>query len=143
MPSPQRRSVQPVRQAASGAFEFAAPLSHCSPNALSTTVSPHFCDWQLVRHVALGLFELSPPASHCSPLIGSITPLPQVSFDLQSAEQPSPETVLPSSQTSPFVLSRMPSPQRCGMQLMRHAAFGALLLEAPASQTSPRVVSMI
>src|SRR5438445_419752 len=71
------------------------------------------------------------PSSHCSPLTVSTMPLPQVSFDAQFAEQPSPPMVLPSSHTSPLVLSTMPSPQRCSVQFVRHAAFGAFELAAP------------
>ena len=40
----------------------------------------------------------------------SITPLPQVSSDLQSALQPSPPSVLPSSQASPIAVSTTPLP---------------------------------
>lgn len=74
-------------------------------------------------------------SSHCSPLSASTTPLPQVSLERQSEEQPSPATTLPSSQAS--AASRIPSPQRCGWQLVRHAAFASSLLADPASQPSP------
>src|SRR5438067_13766615 len=102
-----------VRPRARTVSEFAAPRSQISPNALSTMLSPHFWPWQLVRQVAFGLFELSPPLSHCSPFATSMMPLPQLSFDLQSAEHPSPAVLLPSSQVSPFVLSVFVSPSRC------------------------------
>ena len=82
--------------------------------AVSMMVSPHDCVLQVVRQVAWGLLELSPPLSHCSMSTISMMTLPQVSFDLQSAEQLSPDTTLPSSQTSRFVLSRIVTPQRCG-----------------------------
>src|SRR5256885_2093027 len=68
-------------------------------------------------------------------------PLPQVSFDLQSLEQPSPAVVLPSSQTSPSALSTTPSPQRGSTHDGRHGALGLFEFAAPASQTSPRAVS--
>src|SRR5438045_3948156 len=83
------------------------------------------------------------PSSHCSPFVVSTTPLPQVSVDAQFAEQPSPEVLLPSSQTSPLRLSKMPSPQRCARHVVRHAAFAAFELPAPASHCSPNAVSMI
>src|SRR5256885_5915983 len=68
-------------------------------------------------------------------------PLPQVSFDLQSAEQPSPDVVLPSSQISPFVLSSTPSPHRCGRQFVRQLAFAVFEFAAPRSQISPNALS--
>src|SRR5689334_19956929 len=104
--------------------------------------SPHFCGWHVVRQVAFGELELRPPLSQTSPLIVSMTPLPQVSLDLQSAEQPSPAVVLPSSQASPLVLSRMLSPPRWGWQLVRHDAFGRFELAPPASHSSPSTVSV-
>src|SRR5205823_2208253 len=103
----------------------------------------HFCLRHVVRHVAFGLFEFDAALSHCSPFTVSMMPLPHVSFDLQSAEQPSPDTPLPSSHTSPLVLSRMLSPQRCGRQFVRHVAFAAFEFDTPRSQTSPRLVSMM
>jgi hypothetical protein len=84
-------------------------------------------------------------ASHCSgPRLG---PLVQ-----SGAEQtnPSPQTArrqpvthrsvslwLPSSHCSPSWGSVMPSPQRDGRQLVRHAALGAFELRAPLSHSSP------
>src|SRR5256885_1048986 len=71
-------------------------------------------------------------------------PLPQVSLERQSAEQPSPDVWLPSSQTSPLVLSVIVSPQRCGRQFVRHSAFGLLYLGPPRSQPSPfEVLSLL
>src|SRR5437588_921230 len=134
MPSPQRGGVQFVRHVAFAVFEFAAPRSHSSPNALSMIVSPHLRVWQFVRHVAFGLLLLLAPASHCSPAAMSRMPLPQVSADLQSPEQPSPETLLPSSQTSP--VSLMPSPQRGFWQLLRHLS-GRSAFETSLSHCSP------
>src|SRR5439155_814540 len=65
--------------------------------------------------------------------------LPQVSCDLQSPEQPSPETVLPSSQTSPRVGSRMPLPHTSSdLQFAEQPSPETLL---PSSQTSPWSVS--
>src|SRR5947209_3342485 len=90
MPSPQRCGRQFGRQVAFALLEFAAPRSHCSPNAVSTIESPHFCRRQVGRHGAFGAIEFPPPLSHCSPTAVSTMPLPHVSFDLQSAEQPSP-----------------------------------------------------
>src|SRR3569623_1966576 len=77
------------------------------------------------------------PSSHSSPLTRVTTPVPHGSFDVQSAEQPSPAVVLLSSQTSPRAVSMMPSPQRAGLQFGRHVAFGALELPEPASHCSP------
>src|SRR5436305_1850028 len=83
---------------------FIMPSSHCSPCSGSTTMSPHACSLQVVRHAASGLFELPVPRSHCSNIVSTM-PLPQTSSDRQSAEQPSPEMLLPSSQTSPRAVS--------------------------------------
>src|SRR5439155_1120774 len=88
---------------------------------------------------ALGFCEFAPPASHCSPFAVSTMLLPQVSFDLQSAEQPSPEVVLPSSHAS--VGSLIMSPQRPGRQFGRHAAPGLFEFAAPASHSSPNALS--
>ncbi len=66
-------------------------------------------------------------------------PLPHVSSDLQSAEQPSPETLLPSSQTSPFDLSTMPLPHASFDLQSAEQPSPSLLL--PSSQTSPLHVS--
>src|SRR5439155_5949626 len=107
------------------------PTSHHSARVLSEMASFPTRRSSDVRHGAFGLFELFTPASHCSPLIVSTMPLPQVSFDLQSPEQPSPDTLLPSSQTSPFVVSTIPSQQRCGLQFLRHVAFGRCVVFAP------------
>src|SRR2546425_1286358 len=119
MPSPQRCGRQVVRHAAFGLLLFAAPASHDSPSdesttpsplpptGVSTTPPPLFGREPPTRHVAFVLFDFAPPLSHCSPLTASMTPLPHVSFDLQSPEHPSPFVLLPSSQTSPFVLSRI------------------------------------
>src|ERR1044071_1656359 len=63
--------------------------------------------------------------------LGSISPLPQVSGDRQSAEQPPPETFLPSSHTSPG--SRRPSPHG-GPQSAGQPSPETLL---PSSHTSP------
>src|SRR3569623_1842834 len=76
------------------------------------------------------------PSSHSSPLTRSTTPLPHVSFDVQSAEQPSPAVVLLSSQTSPRAVSMMPSPQRAGVQFVRDVACGAFEFAEPASHCS-------
>jgi hypothetical protein len=51
--------------------------------------------------------------------------------------QPSPGAMLPSSHCSAKLLSTMPSPQRRGLQSVRHDAFGALELPPPRSQFSP------
>src|SRR5258707_8158089 len=52
--------------------------------------------------------ERNPPSSHCS--WKSSTPLPQRSFERQSALQPSPSSVLPSSHISPGSTSPLPQP---------------------------------
>src|SRR3569623_366344 len=141
--SPQRASVQFDRHCWFGRSLFATPRSHCSPKASSTIESPHFWRTHVVRHVAFGRFESSPPLSHCSLLTTSITPLPPVSFDRQSAEQPSPAVSFPSSHCSPFVLSTIRSPQRCGWQFVRHVMFGRFELFVPRSHASPSTVSVI
>src|ERR1041385_648592 len=84
-----------------------------------------------------------PPASHCSPFAVSMMLLPQTSSDLQSAEQLSPEITLPSSQTSPDAVSLMPSPQRRGVQFVRHIASAAFEFDAPRSHSSPDRLSTI
>src|SRR5262245_12128265 len=63
-------------------------------------------------------------------------PLPHTSVDEQSGRQPSPNALLPSSQTSPLKLSTMVSPHRRGVQLVRHAAFAAFEFAAPRSHCS-------
>src|SRR3569623_970443 len=99
--------------------------------------SPHVCSLQFVRHAAFGRFEFTPrPRSHCSPFATSTIELPHVSSDLQSAEQPAPETVLPSAQTSPG--STILSPQRGSWQFVRHLSF-VFALFVPSSHTSPSV----
>src|SRR5262249_30087938 len=118
MLSPHRRGTQFGRHAAFGAFELAAPLSHCSLK--SRTASPHFGSVQLLWHWSLLTMLAS---SHCSPFAVSTMPLPHTSSDLQSPAQPSPLVLLPSSQTSPLAVSRMPSPQRASVQLVRQVAF--------------------
>src|SRR3569623_1042168 len=97
--------------------------------------SPHVCSLQFVRHAAFGRFEFTPrPRSPCSPFATSTIELPHVSSDLQSAEQPSPEIVLPSSQTSP--VSTIWSPQRGSWQFVRHLSLVSELLR-PLSHASP------
>jgi hypothetical protein len=111
MVSPQRWGKQFVRHDAFGRFEFAPPRSQTSDSVrLSMIASPQRGSLQSARHGAFAVFALFAPASHCSPFAESMMPLPQPSVDLQSAEQPSPEVVLPSSHASP--VSVMPSPQR-------------------------------
>src|SRR5262245_29047725 len=109
-------------------------LSHCSPAVAFTFPSPQISGAQSALQVfdsppssltsaAWVFMILSPqkatvqlelqvmdsvPVSHCSPL--STTSLPHFSSDLQSAEQPSPSRLLPSSQISPLVTSRKPLP---------------------------------
>src|SRR5437899_782290 len=67
-------------------------------------------------------------------------PLPHVSRDLQSPEQPSPDTLLPSSHASP--VSLMPSPQRGFWQSVRHAS-ATFAFDTPLSHCSPCIGSMI
>src|SRR3569623_1179838 len=99
--------------------------------------SPHVCSLQFVRHAAFGRFEFTPrPRSHCSPIATSTIELPHVSSDLQSAELPSPETVLPSSQSSP--VSTCFSAQGGSWQFVRHLSF-VFALFVPSSHTSPSV----
>src|SRR5689334_15691063 len=70
-------------------------------------------------------------------------PLPQVSSDLQSLEQPSPSIWLPSSQTSPTSLSMMPLPQvSFDLQLAEQMYLPLASFLSGSSQTSPTVVSM-
>src|SRR5438477_294946 len=64
--------------------------------------------------------------------------LPHVSSDLQSAEQPSPETVLLSSHASPTVPTTVPLPPG------RHAMLsGSPPTALPSSHCSPFAVSMM
>src|SRR3954464_5209245 len=82
------------------------------------------------------------PSSQTSPTVVSTTPLPQVSSDLQSLEQPSPSTWLPSSQISPTSLSRTPLPQvSFDLQLAEQMYFPLASFLSGSSQTSPTVVS--
>src|SRR5690242_16217676 len=76
---------------------------------VSTMPLPHTGSVQSCSHAVPSTFE---PLSHCSPFCASSIALPQVSCDWQSGEQPSPATLLPSSQTSPT--SSRPLPQPAG-----------------------------
>src|SRR4051794_36476237 len=109
------------------------PSSHASRlfPAESTARSPQTFQWQLGRQSSL--FEAL-AASQSS--FGSTIPLPQLSVDLQLAEQPSPPTVFPSSQTSPAAASRRPLPQ-LSFDLQSEAQPSPLTLP-PSSQTSFR-----
>src|SRR5262245_44575003 len=66
--------------------------------------------------------------------------LPHVSFDWQSAEQPSPDAVSPTSHCS--VASLMLSPQRGSWQFERHLS-GASWLSTPSSQLSNGVSTTV
>ncbi len=62
-------------------------------------------------------------------------PLPQRSVDLQSAAQPSPSTVFPSSHTSPAIASGMPLPHfSFDLQSASQPSPSTML---PSSHTSP------
>lgn len=63
----------------------------------------------LVVAQAAGLVAASRPQSHAS--LRSITPLPHDSSERQSAAQPSPASVLPSSQISPASSRPLPQPK--------------------------------
>src|SRR3569623_1689608 len=78
------------------------------------------------------------PSSHSSPLTRSTPPLPHVSFDVQSAEQPSPAVELLSSQTSPRAVSMMPSPQCGSVQSLWQPA---LVIDFLSSHCSPFAAS--
>src|SRR5262249_43678997 len=106
--SPQRGTWQ-SGQHRSAASSWSMPASHCSPCFGSLIPSPHLGSLQFVRHCESAAFEFIAPRSHCS-LIVSMMPLPQTSSERQSDEQPSPLTVLPSSQTSPNNTSVTPLP---------------------------------
>src|SRR5204863_3242625 len=75
---------------------------------------------------------LSGPLSQTSPLAVSTMALPQLSFDLQSAEQPSPSRTLPSSQASPVAVSMTPLPH---CPLMHTVCLAAQVV--PGGQTRP------
>src|SRR6185312_3145297 len=137
MPSPHAASVQLALQC-----PVSTPSSHSSPRAWLILPSPQKAMVQSRLHVAVSVGQSLPhaavsarsvPGSHCSPT--STVPLPHFSSDLQSAEQPSPEAVLPSSQTSPLTVSTMPLPQvSFDLQSAEQPSPGALL---PSSHTSP------
>src|SRR3990167_8577809 len=97
-------------------------------------VSPQIGSMQLVRHIESGSFELRPPRSHCS-VTASMIVLPQSSSDLQSDEQPSPLTVLLSSQTSPRAASITLLPHTSSD--LQSPAQPSPLAVLPSSQTSP------
>src|SRR3712207_4257817 len=92
MPSPQRRRVQLTLQ-----LIDSPDVSHCSVrgSCRSTALSPHMAKTHVLRQLS-SLLVL--PSSHCSSR--SRAPLPHFSSERQSALQPSPLTVLPSSQIS-------------------------------------------
>jgi len=81
-------------------------VSQDSPRAELTLPSPQNATVQSALQLAVW-----PEVSHCSPVPGSTMPLPHISSERQSAEQPSPLTLLPSSQTSPFAGWTFPLPQ--------------------------------
>src|SRR5678815_1266647 len=94
----------------------AAPNPGSQPSPAETTPSPQW-SMQSRRHrppllllgaVQSGLIASVVPQSHCSSL--STKPLPHSSVDRQSALQPSPATVLPSSQASPVSTTWLPQP---------------------------------
>src|SRR5262249_20408979 len=76
---------------------------------------------------------------HTSPLATSTMWLPHASLDVQSAEQLSPSTWLPSSQTSPLAVSTMWLPQVSSDAQSPEQPSPEVLL--PSSHTSPRDVS--
>src|SRR5690242_20086014 len=138
MPSPQTLRWQLLQSSLGSSL----PSSHSSIalpwSSLSMLPSPHpVPPWQSSLHPP-GL----PPSSHFS--LTSLIPLPHTSVDLQSAEQPSPLTVLPftlcsgpSSQTSPT--STMPLPQTSTD--LQSAEQPSPLVVLPLSQISPGSMS--
>src|SRR6185312_13310137 len=141
MPSPHADRVQLPLQCA-----VWTPSSHCSLRARSILLSPQKATVQSRLQLPDSVGQSLPhdavsarsgPGSHSSPL--STVPLPHFSSDLQSAEQPSPDAVLPSSQTSPLMVSTMPLPQvSFDLQSAEQPSPETLL---PSSQTSPLQVS--
>src|SRR5512143_2661046 len=100
--------------------------------------SPHFGSLQFVRHAEFGRLEFCVPLSHCSVIVSTML-LPHTSRDLQSDEQPSPETVFESSQISPRLASTTPLPQTSAdLQSPAQPSPEAVL---PSSQTSPASTS--
>src|SRR5262245_3478936 len=77
------------------------------------------------------------PSSHTSPAATSSVSLPQPSADWQSAAQPSPLSVLPSSQTSSTSLMSLP---QVSSDLQSDEQPSPLSL-SPSSQTSPAASS--
>src|SRR5688572_317562 len=98
-PSPHTLILQSAVQSLSSPFSD-WPRSHCSPG--STMPLPH------ARSERQSGPQFGPGGSQTSPICVSTTPLPQLSVDLQFDAQPSPPTVLPSSQASPQSLMLLP-----------------------------------
>ena len=114
MPLPQLSSLAQSDEQPSPPAQL--PSSHTSP--ASWTPLPQY----MATHSAEQLAAAS-GGSHSSPASESIMPLPQLSLLPQSAEQPSPETLLPSSQTSPG--STTPLLQNMDWHEGEHAAAGS------------------
>ena len=105
------------------------PSSQTSPP--STIPLPQYMDWQVTEQPLAGF-----GGSHSSPASQSTMPLPQDSLLRQSAEQPSPETLAPSSQTSPASTSLLP-------QYMTPQTAEQLLAASGGSHSSPAAQSVV
>src|SRR5438874_2491312 len=99
-----------------------------------TTPSPHSGRVQSGSHVDVKTLL---PGSHASP--GSMMPLPQLSFDWHFALQPSPLTLLLSSQVSPVAISKTPLPHVSSLRQSALQPSPPRLL--PSSQRSPTATS--
>src|SRR5262245_17172476 len=94
--------------------------------------SPQRRGLQSGRQSASGSVEFAVPSSHCSPTETSTWPLPHFSSDRQSAEQPSPDLLLPSSHTS--CGSIVLFPHASYMHVVEQPSSAAVL---PSSHCSP------
>ena len=136
--SPQRGSWQFVRHVVGAVARSACRCRTARRGRGSTIASPHARQLAVRAARRVRRVGVAAPRSHCSPIVSTM-PLPQTSRDLQSDEQPSPETVLPSSQTSPRPLSRTPLPQTSvDWQSAEQPSPRAVL---PSSHSSPASMS--
>src|SRR5438128_1437019 len=123
MPFPHCSNWQPASQPSPFTL-FAS--SHCSPSIRQRRPSPQ----KSTRHPVQPSHGVAFPSSHSSP--GSRMPFPHCS-NWQPAAQPSPFTLFASSQCSPSIRQRRPSPQKS----TRHPVQPSHGVAFPSAPSSP------
>ena len=125
MPLPQVSSERQSLEQPSPSSQL--PSSQNSPG--STKPLPQYISWHKGEHLAS-----SSGGSQASSASQSIMPLPQLSSLRQSLEQPSPPSLLPSSQASPS--SSTPSPQLAPMNLQLLPHWGSVSMFGGSQSSS-------